>query len=409
MKSTKRFVRNLFTPALVVVAMLALIQPTCAQSKSTARPAVRERNLFMKAHNYGDSIVLRWNVNEGAYWLAANKRGYVLERIEFGDPKARPVRKRLTVAPIRPWTLDSMKKRLPRNDRFVAIAAQILHGKTYSESPKGTIGDFYQTYQQQQGQLLTAAMAAEFSAAAANALGLRWTDRTFDRKATRCMYRLWINNGPQPKPGDLTDTATVLVLPWRVDSLVAPKVAGTESGDKVVKLRWYRYHKSGNFSGYYVERSSDGKTFTRLNEVPYVAAPPDTTVRFSGLPKNPQEVEYTDSVRVNYRKFQYRIIGINTFGDLSPVSKVLVGNGRDLTPPRPPIDIQKKVEDNRRIIITWSLPAPAPDLKGFYIGQASEFGGPYQPLNKTLLPRRPGRLRMKNQCPISANTTWWPW
>lgn len=387
MKPVNKPIRFLFISLFVLMTGLINAQPARPKPAGPARPDVpRQRHLAMKANNYGDSIVLRWNVDQGAYWLAANKRGYILERLDYTAPNVKPVRRRLTIAPIRPWSLDSMKQRLGRNDRYAAIAAQILHGKNNAQPPKGTIADFYQRYQEQQGQLLTAAMAAEFSAGAANALGLRWVDRAVDKKASRYVYRLWINNGPTPKSGDLTDTATVSVLPWRVDSLSAPKVARVVAGDSILKLHWYRYHTSGNFSGYYIERSTDGKLFNRLNEVPYVAARPDTENASRDQPISPQEVFYTDSVKVNYRKFYYRIIGINTFGDLSKPSTLLVGSGRDLTPPRPPIDIQKKVEDNRRIVLSWSLPNPAPDLKGFYIGQANELAGPYQPLMKTLLP-----------------------
>ncbi|GAB3940936.1 hypothetical protein GCM10028805_03520 [Spirosoma harenae] len=342
--------------------------------------------LAMKARNYGDSIVLRWNVNKGAYWLLANERGYILERITFMPNGKIPLRKRLSVAPIKPWSLDSMKKRLPRDDRYVAIAAQILHGKNPGNDPQTGAADFYRLHQQQQGQLLVAAMAAEFSPLAANALGLRWVDRSFNKSAIRCLYRLWINNGPTPKPNDLTDTVTVSVLPYQLDSLSAPRVARVESGDSTLKLIWYKNHNSGAYAGYYIERSQDGKKFTRLNQIPYVAAAPDTAALRQNKQINRLEVDYTDSVRVNYRKFYYRIIGINSFGDLSPVSKILVGSGRDLTPPRPPIDIQKKVEDNRRIILSWTLSSPSPDLKGFYIGQANDIAGPYQPLMKTLLP-----------------------
>ncbi|PRY44061.1 hypothetical protein CLV58_10330 [Spirosoma oryzae] len=385
-----RFSVRFFLPALLLIVSLLHAPFACAQTVPARRPVPGgtrpKQHLHLKAFNYGDSIVLRWGVDEGAHWLAANRRGYVLERLEYTDRKAQPVRTRLTAAPIRPWSLDSMKKRLGRNDRYAAIAAQLLHGKLNTPPTGNSPAGFYQRYQQQQGQWLMAAMAAEFSAGAASALALRWADRTFNRKADRTVYRLWINNGPAPKPGDLRDTATVMVLPWKVDSLAAPKVATVDAGDSVLTLRWYRYHNSGDFSGFFIERSNDGKTFKRLNEIPYVDAKPDTATIRNGLGTNAREVTYTDSVRVNYRKFYYRIIGINSFGDQSPASKLLVGSGRDLTPPRAPVDVQKQVVDNRRIILTWTLPKPSPDLKGFYVGQANDIGGPYQPLTTDLLP-----------------------
>ncbi len=390
--------------ALLLGASLGMAQTSPARRSAAATPTRRVQHLQLKAFNYGDSIVLRWGVDEGAYWLVANRRGYVLERLDYIDRKAQPLRTRLTAAPIRPWPLDSMKKRLNRDDRYAAIAAQLLHGELNTPPTKDSPGGFYRLYQQQQGQWLMAAMAAEFSAGAATALALRWTDRTFDRKAARTVYRLWIDNGPSPRRGDLTDTATVVVLPWKVDSLTAPTVAAVDAGDSVLTLRWYRYHNSGDFSGYFIERSTDGKTFRRLNAIPYVDARPadpraDTTAaRQAESAANRRQVTYTDSIGVNYRRFYYRIVGINSFGDLSPASKLLVGSGRDLTPPLAPVGLQKRVEDNRRIVLTWTLPAPAPDLKGVYVGQANAIGGPYQPLTTDLLP--PSARTFTNERPV---------
>ncbi|MBO0929424.1 fibronectin type III domain-containing protein [Fibrella aquatilis] len=372
--------------ALLGLAGRAVGQPTRPRATAPHSVTVEPPHLFINAFNYGDSIVLRWNVDRGAFWLAGNKRGYVLERIEYAGTQLAPVRKRVRLATIRPWSLDSMKQHLARNDRFVAIAAQILHGKLNTKPNKGAMAGFYQTYERQQGQFLTAAMAAEFSAGAATALGLRWVDRTINNNAARYEYRLWMNPGLKPRPTDLKDTATVVVSPRIVTALAAPQVVGVDAGDSVLTIKWLKQSNMGTYSGYYIERSTDGKTFKRLNDVPYVASKRDTATLESGEPLNPNEVTYLDSVRVNYRKLYYRIIGINSFADLSPVSKVIVGSGRDLTPPRPPIDIRKKVEDNRRIVLTWTLPKPAPDLKGFYIGQSNEYGGPYKPLMKTLLP-----------------------
>jgi hypothetical protein len=389
---------------LLLIALATLVSPAHAQPgrPRTTPPrslsAQSPRHLFIKAFNYGDSIVLRWNVDRGAYWLSANKRGYVLERIEYSGTRARSVKKRLRLATIRPWSLDSMKKTLSHTDQYVAIAAQLLHGKTYAQPEKNTIADFYQTYERQQGQLLTAAMAAEFSAGAANALGLRWVDRTVDKSVTRYEYRIWINNGPNPKPGDLADTAAITVSPVILNFLSAPQVSGVDSGDSTLTVRWYRYHNMGSYSGYYIERSADGKKFKRLNDVPYVASRSDTAQADTSQLVNPNEVTYTDSIEANYRKYYYRIIGINSFGDLSPVSNVLVGSGRDRTPPRAPIDIQRTIEDNRRIILSWALPNPAPDLKGFYVGQANNISGPYQPLMKTLLP--PSTRTFTNAKPV---------
>lgn len=284
---------------LTVATVLPAVSQTGGATASRSKPTVKSNrfprpvgtHLAIKARNYGDSIVLRWSVDQGAYWLAANERGYILERFTYLPGKKLPLQKRLTVAPIKPWSLDSMKKRLGREDRYAAIVAQILHGKTFVQPRKGTAVDFYQLYQQQQGQLLVAAMAAEFSPGAASALGLRWVDRSFNKSALRCVYRLRISNGPKPGGNDLTDTVSVAVLPGRVDTLSAPRTARVDAGDGALKLVWYKFHNSGSFSGYYIERSADNKTFRRLNEVPFVPASPDSAVAKRTPQLNTSEVK----------------------------------------------------------------------------------------------------------------------
>ncbi|WP_460968718.1 fibronectin type III domain-containing protein [Spirosoma migulaei] len=380
------FCRYSIASFLIVNSVWLGMASVSAQSKKAAQPKPKLATLALKARSYGDSIVLRWGVDQGAYWLIANQRGYMLDRIQYIPGQAKPVHKLLTVTPLKPWPLDSMKKRLRRDDRYAAVAAQLLYGKTYTETAKDEAVGFYKAYQEQQGKLLMAAVAADFSAGAASALALRFVDRTFDKQAVRCVYRLWINNGPKPRPNDLTDTVTVSVTPWRIDTLAAPKVATVESGDGVLKLRWYKYANGGAYSGYYIERSEDGKTYKRLNAVPYVQSRPDTLKPTNRQQLTSGQVEYTDSIKVNYRKFYYRIIGVSSFADLSPASKPLVGSGRDLTPPLAPAQLTKQIVDNRRIVLNWEMPKPSPDLKGFVVARAADINGSYQPLTQTVLP-----------------------
>ena len=372
---------------LCLIAGFVGAQPRPKPAETSDNPAIT-----LRTRVHADSIVLRWAVTPAAYWLQANQRGYILERLDFAAPGARPTRQRLTVQPIRPWSLDSMKRLLPRNDPYVAVAAQLLHGKTYQDFGKSDMMGFYKQYEEQQGKLLVATMAAEFSPAAANALALRWVDRTYKKKTYRCVYNLWINNGPNPKATDLTKIAIAEVFPARLDTLTAPAVNDVVSGDRVIRLSWYNYHRQGRFAGFYIERSTDGKTFQRLNKVPFVMARPDSAdlkqaaVQADLKAADPRLVEFTDSVNVNYRRFYYRIIGIDSFGELSPVSKTLVGNGVDLTPPPAPVRVQQQVENNQRVVLKWEMPGQTPDLKGFFIGRAGTVKGPFTPLHQNPLP-----------------------
>lgn len=357
---------------------LFLAYPVLAQVRTVSKPKIA-----IKVHNYGDSIVLRWGVSEAADWLDANQKGYILERLEYQKGNPTPYRRMMSALPIKPLSLEQMKIRLQRDDPNAAVAAQMLYGKGYKQQPANAAAGYYEMYQEQQSRLLIITKAAEFSPSVASAVGLRWVDKAMSDKATRYEYRLWINHGSNPKETDLRDTAKVTVIPFFKDELYAPTTEGIEIGDGALKIKWQKGHVKGSFSGFYIERSNDKRQFSRLNKVPFVMSKPDSAEKDI----DPNEVFYIDSVKANYQKFYYRIAGINAFGDVGPFSDTLMGIAKDLTPPKAPINLVKKVEDNRRIVLNWEMKMPiAPDLKGFIVARAGDIEGNYQRLTKDLLP-----------------------
>jgi uncharacterized protein len=359
--------------------------------------APKKTILAIQAKVYGDSIVLRWGLSEAAFWLQANERGYYLERLEYTKANSKPLRRMMSALPIKPWTLDLMKQRLQRQDPYSAAAAQILHGKGFTKDLGNDMASFYKLYEEQQSKLLIAMMIADFSPKAANAMGVRWVDKNIDKNAFRYVYRLWINNGLKPNASDLIDTVTVMVNPRTVKEIAAPITSEIEQGDGLLKVKWHKYAPTNRFSGFYVERSKDNKNFERLNKMPYIMSLPDS---LSNSNFNANIVEYVDSVKVNYQKFYYRITGIDAFGDISPYSKQMVGFAKDLTPPKVPIKVSKKVENNSRIVISWEMPVPIPpDLKGFMIFRGGYIEGAYQNLTPT--PLSPSARSFADQNPIA--------
>lgn len=357
--------------------LIVLSTSLSAVAQQNGKPPIAPKSpLAIEANVYGDSIVLRWGVSEAAYWLQANERGYYLERLEYTTPNAKPFRRMMSALPIKPWSLDMMKQRLARNDPYAAAAAQMLYGKGFTKDLSANSLGFYELYEEQQGRLFVAMMIADFSSTAANALALRWVDKRIDKNAFRYEYRLWLNNSPKPSATDLTDTVSVVVNPRVIKAIEPPIVSEIESGDGLLDVKWFKNAPTTRFSGFYVERSTDGQTFQRLNKTPYVASQSDSLI-----------ITYRDSVRINYQKFYYRVVGITAFGDVSPSSKVLSGFAKDLTPPKPPVKIDKKVENNSRIVLSWEMSAPLPtDLRGFRVSRASYIDGAYEILTPTLLP-----------------------
>jgi hypothetical protein len=95
---------------------------------------------------------------------------------------------------------------------------------------------------------------------------------------------------------------------------------------------------------------------------------------------------YTDTlIEKNYKPYQYRLIGINPFAELSPPSPVVVGMGRDKE--APPAPIMKDPKDVGGLLkISWEYKETPGDLKGFKIGKSPIVNGPFEFESDIVLP-----------------------
>ncbi len=366
-------------------------QPTPAQPSTPPRDTTQApARLVLLARNYGDSVVLRWSPNRAGHFLAGSQTGYWVERIElsprFPDGKVTL----LSTSPVRPWALDEARQRIKPGDRFPAMGLQMLYGKGYTKTFSPDAASIINLSEEQNNRFAVALMAADYSPRAADALGLRWVDRQARQADAMYVYRIYPARS-SAGTGNLTDTAAVLIDPNKRFRGVAPLVEAIQPGDSAISLTWHRHSTQGAFSGFYVERSTDGKTFRRLTEQPYIQSQPNAdiqkrdTVRFQTDSLGRSLISYSDSV-VNYRRFYYRIIGIDAFGDLSPASEIVSAMAHDLTPPPPPANLRTQVIDNKQIRVQWNRARlTAPDMAGFVIGRGVAVNGPFESISPTVL------------------------
>ncbi len=337
-----------------------------------------------------DSIVLRWAVSKAGGWEVANKLGYVLERATM-DAQGRATKSslhRLTAAPLKPWTLDQWKQRAPRDDRYAAVAAQALYGKTFTaktadpgsgESVRNAVSEF-------EGRFGFAMFAADNDPVAANGLGVRLVDKDV-RSGERYVYRVYLAGRDTSYA---VDTAYAVASPAPYTSPPAPPDLSTEGRDGSIVLRWKNPPAREGFSGYYIERSDDGgKTYHRLNDHPY--APLTTAAQTS-----PAEPNYTDTNIVNYRVYHYRVWGVDAFADLSAPAEV-EGYGRNLTPPPPPILQMPKQLSPHAVQLTWDENAAPPDMKGFIITKSAASMQGYHPLGEKSAPSTPPKKTQRGR------------
>ena len=337
--------------------LLSCVSLFAQEQDSTQRAFHASLNLI--AAYRGDSVILRWAPETPGGWNEVKAAGCIVSRTEIDadgsfDPDGFQV---LTVQPLAPWPLDKWESIAGQNspDDYAKIAAQALYGESFAMSD----GFIHQA-----DEFITrysfAMLAADLSPNTATALGLRFVDHHVQRGKVY-LYRV---ESPVDS-GRYTITPGVVSVNTESVHDIPPAVIGkVNEKEQVIELVWNRDFHNLHYSAYYIERSDDnGKSFKRLNKVPYIQPVPE---------KNPSisTITYLDSVHVNYKSFQYRIIGLTPFGETGPASPPVKAMGRDKTPPPVPANISARHAGGTKVRVVWEYPANTA-IKGFLVGRGN--------------------------------------
>jgi len=381
----------------------------------------QQRHLHVRvlARAYEDSIVIRWAPTDPVAWTLGKDSGYRITRIDYTDPQ-HPVSTMLSTTPFRPLTHDQMMATLDRNNKYAAVAAQALYGNDFQmtkDAPIGFAKKIKQGHDALNFRYSFALQAADFSAPVASAIALRWVDKTV-KKGVNYIYIVTVDGSDK---NYVVDSAATFLSNNKAASNPAPDGLQGFSFDRQIELHWNR-RQVGNFSAYYVERSDDqGKTWQMLTKLPYSttdqvpavkSAPAKGTAgnttpgkapagnatpgqaptkKDSALRKVASVLRdhqiFMDSIPLDYHDYYYRVRGIDAFAELSPWSTTVILQGRDLTPPAPPVINSAKNPAGSQIDITWTQRTTSPDLAGYYISRSNSVKGPFYPLTKKLLPK----------------------
>ncbi|HTP13266.1 MAG TPA: hypothetical protein VMM37_06530, partial [Bacteroidota bacterium] len=190
------------------------------------------------------------------------------------------------------------------------------------------------------------------------------------------IYRVFL---AAPDSTYFIDTTYAVVTVKAFHPAPPPPGLTAEGMDGSIALRW-KDIPGGGYSGYVLFRSEDdGKTYTRLNALPFVNVTPESSTN-KGVPR------FLDSTIVNYRKYRYELRGVTPFAEMGSPATV-ESYGRDLTPPASP-QIENPVQLNARSVkLAWKLPVVSRDLAGFVVAKSSNtLGGYRQLLTKPLPP-----------------------
>ena len=338
------------------------------------------------AKAYGDSIVLRWAPTRPWAWNKLNYLGYKIERIDLNE-KDNAKKELLTRAPLKPYSLEKFKTVFKSDNNNAAIAAQCLYGKNFETNlrkgqaaiaDKASVSDARYAY---------TLMVADYDANVGVATALRFVDKNVT-KGGKYIYRI-MPAGIATQ--GVIDTGTVLIVNNKTTINNKPEITEGLAFDRLSELHWDR-NGAETWSGFYIERSEDGKAFKALNKLPFITSHPDSAILKQDSSKarlfamlQTQHI-YIDSLPQNYKNYYYRIKGINAYAEMSDYSNTIIVSGLDLTPPVAVNMLNPKFISDRKMKVLWKKDIIESDCKGYYITRANNINGPYETLNQQLLP-----------------------
>ena len=398
--------RHLFLiSSIFVVLLLTLAVPSFAQvegegniteettgSEGSANPVEALYDYVVISRSYGDSIVLRWAPRNAGLWRLASHYGWNIyrERTESDVPTSPAdtlFMMLLNPTPIKALTLEEMQAKYDSTHFYVGVAAQALYGPSYynPKESEGMENYIFRREQEQTQRQAMAYLAAEGHPDAADALGLRFVDRTV-KKGELYTYRIECLV-PQEIAKTYRKVFDVECKPFnRTYEQLIPEIKFHQNSPYTVFVHWAK----NQLSGYFVERSEDkGKTWTALNDAPIYGYTPNQDTyevygdEVGGLLED--HVGIFDSLELE-KKYLYRVKAFDGFGDYAPEKKSEPFEMEDRIPPTVPVLSFIVPKDNKVCTLNWTVDKQDKDLKGFVVVFSDDPAGPWDNVSELLPP-----------------------
>lgn len=175
------------------------------------------------------------------------------------------------------------------------------------------------------------------------------------------------------------DTGAVFTGVADYEELPTPTDIAALFGDKTVMLSWDYSILKDYYNNYFIEKSTDGKTYNRLSELPVT-----NLNNKDNKPSN--RMYFIDSLKDNTTTYYYRIRGVSAFAETGPASEPIIGKGKVLLAQVPNIS-NTNVNDKGIVEIEWTFEEKANDLiTGFTLNQAKQDKGPYKAVVENINP-----------------------
>lgn len=367
------------------------------QSQELTPADEQKHAIVMTARATENGIKLRWAPTSAYAWRRCNDAGYVLVRYTIQrnqrllDLEERSTPTFLTQEPIKPWQNEDQWRPLMLRNKYAAIAAQALFGKSFAVTTgtenNGEDAQLVNRAKEESNRFTFGLFAADHSFETATAMGLAFEDKTIRQNETY-LYRVYpvehpktpldtLRSDGQNIPIDLhTVIDTGFIATGLADRFALPKIREVEVafGDKMATVSWNKDVFSMFYVSYQVERSDDGVNWSSLLDLPYVSP--------EQAGSNSSYMFLIDSLPSNNKPYFYRVLGRTPFDEIGPPSDPVQGMGIDPVPQFFPYIVSMVQTDKGGFDIGWEFRTTDEDkIAGFKILRAPKDQGPFQPVS----------------------------
>ena len=316
-----------------------------------------QSRIYVRTEVHSDKVLLRWIAGDAKSWQLLNKYGFKLERLTVarsGVVLEKP-EVLLLAEKLKPAESDKLKE-LVREYPMGAVVAQAVFGDNFEVSlGNSPISKAIALDEERQQRYLFALYAADLCFPVAKEVGWGFEDYSI-KEGERYLYR--VSSLVPKKELTIAEGARFVVVGDTI-RLPKPLELSAQFSPAGAYLSWDYNRLASLYSSYWIERSEDGKTFSRISDLPIT--------RMSDAEKNPHApITYLDSIA--YRKtYYYRVAGVTPFGSQGAYSAVVSGMAY------PPLTAIPQIEEYRfdtqgGANLSWNFKQEEEDLiEGFRI------------------------------------------
>lgn len=298
-----------------------------AVSQDSAFVGFNTTAIRLMTRAYGDSIVLRWGVDDYPTWRQLNHYGYNVFRLSMQGAKLEIDTLALALKPL---TLNQMRTKYPdERDSLAYLGMQLLYGRgrttlNQTLSAPGTVGSLVEVHDEQQSIVGYAMLLAEWRRDLARDMALGLVDRNVQegRVYQYVVQPAHLDSFHIINPGFVEAVLNEKFKPAAFDV----EVTGKPVSDIQLNLEW----PSSPYSSFMVERregnSTQWKPIFDRPFVPFLSQdlPDDSPVVCADYPGKPGI-------------YHYRVMAYDAFGDMTAPCKELTVDFSDRVPPSAPV------------------------------------------------------------------------